>query len=285
MDASSASQQVSNLSVFFIIASIIVCAGALLGFSIWGKRKYRILFSFISMFAGAAGYFTSQLLRGGLLQLGGWAEQLQAYPWLLAAAVALVTAVTAEFTRFVIFMLMKDRRDFPDGLAYGIGHGGTELILGAGLTLVTYYMFASSINSGTWSSIIEGLASEPQTQTLYIQYGQMMVKSAPVDFLVFGLDGLCKVLVQIALSLIVVTGFMMNKKWQYLAVAIIIDMLVSVIYIVPQIFTINQWIAESFVLVLAAAAVWYIAKTGREWSRKDVNKNEQPKLPDQADIP
>jgi uncharacterized membrane protein YhfC len=283
MEASSNIGQVSVLSLAFMLTSIMLCAGALLGLCIWGKRKYRILFSFVSVFAGVAGFFTSLLLRGFLLQIGGWAAQLQAYPWLLAAAVALVTALTAEFTRFVIFTLMKERRDFPDGLAYGIGHGGSELILSAGLTLVMYYMCSSSINSGAWSGFIQSLPQESQAE--YIQLGQICLNSAPVEFLVLGIDGLCKMLVQIALSVVVLTGFITKKKWQHLAAAILIHTIVAFIYLLSQVFAVNPWVVESLVLILAVVAVLYLVRAGRDQSRKDSELDALHEPQGQADIP
>jgi uncharacterized membrane protein YhfC len=280
MDALSDIGQVSTLSIAFITSSLILCAITLVGVCIWGKRNYRVLFSFFSVFAGVAGYFTTLLVLGGL---GSLASQINVNTWVFVIAYALVSALVAELTRFGIFFVMKDRRDFPDGLAFGIGYGGTELILSVGLTLAAYYMFSVSIiNAGNWGSLVQEAAKTSQAEAdYYIQLGQMLVQKAPFEYIVVAVDGLCKLLVQIALSLTVLLGYVKGRKWQYLSVAVMIHMVVAILYVLPQLLPINQWVLESVVLVLAVASVLYIVKTGRKWSFGTTEKDALSKPKEQ----
>ncbi len=90
---------------------------------------------------------------------------LSANPVLLALVTGLFPGVFEETGRLVAFQtVLRKRRNRETSISYGIGHGGFEVILILGLTYIQYIAYAVMINTGTFVTVIDQVASQAPEQ-------------------------------------------------------------------------------------------------------------------------
>ena len=90
---------------------------------------------------------------------------LHANPVLLALVAGLFPGVFEETGRLIAFQtVLRKRRNRETSISYGIGHGGFEVILILGLTYIQYIAYAVMINTGTFGTVIEQVASQAPEQ-------------------------------------------------------------------------------------------------------------------------
>jgi uncharacterized membrane protein YhfC len=270
-------QTVSAASILCMCVSLLICVGVPAGLAIWAKVKYKKAFSFLPLLGGAVAFVLFQIIiRVSILlpwlQSTGWP---QSNPLMYAIFLSITAGLFEEPARFLVFAMMKKKRGFPDGFSYGIGHGGIEAILLVGLTYVNYIVYSVMINSGTWGATLSTLPDVLRGQ--YVLIGQGLVSSASWTYLIGGAERLCTIFIQIALSLVVLKGFQLNKKWLYLAIATILHALIDfpAAAVGLQLIKINGLILEGFVIVVAVISALYILKQARNW-RKSLQLPEVP---------
>jgi uncharacterized membrane protein YhfC len=277
--SSSAPQTVSTLSILFMVVSLLVCFGVPIGLAIWAKVKYRKAFSFLPLLLGAAGFFVFQIIIRvsimlPLIQATPWFKSAITMPvmtWLYAAFLCITAGLFEEPVRFLAYTILKKKRQFPDGLSYGIGHGGIEAIMLVGLTFINNIVYSLMINSGSWDKMLSVLPATYQAQLATVH--QALIMTSPSLFLMGGAERLFTMAIQIALSLVVLKGFMVNKKWLYLVVAIFLHTLIDFPAALAglHIVNINPWVLEGSVFIEAVIATLYIIKQAKDWHR-NLNK-------------
>lgn len=90
---------------------------------------------------------------------------LSANPVLLALVAGLFPGVFEETGRLVAFKtILKKRRNRETSISYGIGHGGFEVTLILGITYIQYIAYAVMINTGTFGTVIDQVASQAPEQ-------------------------------------------------------------------------------------------------------------------------
>lgn len=265
-------ETVSMASILCMSISLLVCFGVPVGLMIWAKVKYKKEFSFLPLLGGALGFFISQILfripvMQYLLPLFGWYKALVKMPWLYVTFLALTAGIVEEFARFIVFAIMKKRRKYPDGLSYGIGHGGIEAILLVGMAFINNIVYSIMINAGGWGKLVSSLPQALQSQ--YVQAGQVLVTADPTTFLLGGAERLFTIVIQIALSMVVLKGFMTNRKWLYLVAAVLLHALVDF----PagafglKLISISPLAMEAIVLAFAVIGLVFIVREARNWQR------------------
>lgn len=270
------SSHVGALSILCLLVSLLICFGVPIGLAIWSKAKYKKAFSFLPMLAGAGAFVVFQIIIRisillPLVQTMAWFRNL---PWLAAAFLCITAGLFEEPARFLMFSLMKKKRQFPDGLSYGIGHGGIEAIVLVGLTLLNYIIYCFMINAGTWEKMISALPAATSSQ--YAQLAQGLVSSSPWSFLVGGVERLFAITVQIALSFFVLKGFIVNRKWTYLALATLLHALVDFSAVGLQILKVNALIIEGVVGIEAVLALLFIVNQAKDWHRSHTPEEGVP---------
>jgi uncharacterized membrane protein YhfC len=141
-------------------------------------------------------------------------------------------------------------------LSYGIGHGGIESILIAGLSMLSAVVSSIIINTGN----IEIITSKLQEEALVAVYNQLsaLVTTAPYMFLVGGIERVMAIAVQLSLSVMVFYAvFGKNKLWLY-PLAIVFHAIVDLPALLFQIGVIkNIFIVEGIILVLAVCVALF----------------------------
>lgn len=129
-----------------LLAGIMICFGIpAAGLVILARRKKGAVKAFLS---GAAAFTVSQLLiripvLQGILPYQAWFVILQMDPWAYGLFLGVTAGLAEETARWVaIRFFLKDKRDMEHGLAFGLGHGGTEAMLITGVNLMAGLVMA-----------------------------------------------------------------------------------------------------------------------------------------------
>jgi len=243
----------------FVSAAVSIGLPAVL-FLVWWK-KYNL--KFIPLIVGAVAF----LLFKGLEQImhlfvltppsGGALISVWANPALFIIYGTLAAGVFEETGRFLAFHLLKRRyHGLGTGLSYGIGHGGIEAIVIAGLAMVNNIIISFMINSGN----IALLGSNPSLLPAI----NALVDEAPIMFLASGFERVMAISVHISLSILVWCSVRVKGKlWMYPA-AIILHAIVNVAPAMYQAHLIsNIWLIELMLIIptaLIAFAAYQVCK-------------------------
>ncbi len=277
-------QTVSPLSIIFMCVTLLICFGVPIGLAIWGKVKYKRAFSFLPLLLGIVGFTLFQIvIRVNILlpmiQTTSWFKESISQPsfqWLYVVFLCVTAGLFEEPVRFAAFAILKKKQQYPNGLSYGIGHGGIEAILLIGLTYVNNLIYSIMINTGAFDPMLSSLpqAYQPQLEAARTA----LISTSPDLFLIGGLERVFTIAIQIALSVLVVRGFMVNRKWIYLVFATLLHAVIDFIPSAMQMFKLNMWLIEGAIAVMAVLALLYIIKQARDW-RKGQTLLQQQTIP------
>ncbi|MCM0648002.1 YhfC family intramembrane metalloprotease [Clostridium swellfunianum] len=187
-----------NVSILFMSLSAAAATILPIGVALYLRSKYQTSWKAVGI--GALIFILFQpVLRFPLLRLlqgtSWYSYNSVVNPWLIAIVLGFSAAVFENIGRFVAFkFLLKGNRQWKNGIAYGIGHGGIEAILLAGIPL---------INSILLSISNPALLNQPSA-----------------IYLVGGLERIFAMTFHVAASLIVLYGVKF-RKYRYLFYAIL----------------------------------------------------------------
>jgi uncharacterized membrane protein YhfC len=211
-----------------------------------------------SVLVGALVFFVSQIvLRIPLLRLLSgtyWFTTLSYNLLLYGLFLAITAGIFEETGRYIGYKtLLKDRLDWKNGVAFGIGHGGIEAILLLGMTYVNNIYYSIAINKGTFDSDI--LPKLPSATASYIR--NALVNTDPHLFLVAGFERVFAMSAHIGFSLVVLYGVKF-KKPIYLLYAILLHGLLNA----PVAFGIqNILIIEGYIFIFALVSLYFTIKS------------------------
>jgi len=119
----------------------------LLAAAIYARRKFKIRFGMVAL--GALAFFLAVNILERMLHFlvlrpaaNGSIALIQQHPWLYALYGVFTAAIFEESARWLVFKWVQKRRELvrSDGLAYGLGHGGMEMLLTGVAILYLYLM-------------------------------------------------------------------------------------------------------------------------------------------------
>jgi uncharacterized membrane protein YhfC len=229
-------------------------------------RRYEKV-SVRPIIVGAAIFLVfSQVLEKGVLayvlEINQATKEWMNNAWLFAGYGALMAGLFEEVGRFLGFkLLLRNHREWKDGLAYGLGHGGFEAILIGTMTVVQYLLFSLWINAGTFDRNVG--AKVPETIATLLKH---LLINTPWYMYDFGiLERAMAFLIQLAISLFILSGIR-NKKRGVLWLAIVLHALVDFPIALYQKQIIPLILVEGLLAIFGGLAVWYIIKT-KDWKR------------------
>jgi uncharacterized membrane protein YhfC len=269
----STSAQVSALSIAFMFVTLIACFGLPVFLAVRAKKKYGSAFSFVPLLVGALAFFIAQIIIRlpiiqGLLPTFGWYQQFMQMQWPYLIFLSFTAALVEEPARYIAFKIMKTRRAYPDGLAYGIGHGGIEAILIVGLSYISNIALSFMINGGSLG---------PLAGVLPASAISALTDTPSYMFLIGGIERVFAIALQIALSLLVLRGFQTGRRMRCLLLAIgihgSVNLLAQACVLLgqsalpgdPQLGSVL--LSEGFLLIVALLSVLYIVKRAKEWKK------------------
>ncbi len=246
---------ISNTSILFMIISLIIAWGLPLGLTIFLWVKQRI--SLLAVLVGALVFFVFQgLIRIPILQTIStmpWYIVMSSNPWLLGFFLAITAGLFEETGRWLAFrFLLRNKLELKNGLALGVGHGGFEAIFLVGLAYINNLVYSLTINNGTFDTTIG-----PALGGYAEQIKNLLIGTPSYLFLMGGLERAMTIAIQIALTLVVYFSVRYRKPALYwLAVAL--HFLLDFPAVVLPSLGLGIWFIEGFVLVCAAASLWFI---------------------------
>ncbi|GAP11421.1 predicted membrane protein [Bellilinea caldifistulae] len=231
-------------------------------------RRYGA--SLLAVGVGVLGFLVPQvMLRIPALQWLGqqpFYQQWAAQPWFLALFLSLTAGLFEETGRWIGFRyLLKNRLQFKNALAYGVGHGGFEAIFLVGLSYVNLILFSVMINNGTFDSVVApqlGLAAE--------QIRTQLISTSSYLYLVGGIERVFAIAVQLGLSVVVFYA-VKNRQARYYWLAVLLHTLVNL----PAVLLASAGVAllwiELWVAVCAGVAVWFVIRSQRQEQQQAVS--------------
>lgn len=215
-------------SIIAMAVSLVVSVGLPIVLCILVYRKTKARIS--GFFIGAAAFVLfarvlEQILHA--LVLGAAGTAITGNIWLYALYGGLAAGIFEETGRYLAMKLcMKKSLNKQNAIMYGVGHGGIEAILLAGLACVNNLVIAVLINSGQAPMLlsVSGVNESVYQQAL----GQLMAVATTPSWLFYmvGLERISAIIFHISASYLVYLAVSRKKPLYYL-LAILVHFLMD----------------------------------------------------------
>ena len=186
--------------------------------AVWLMRKYRARLSTILIGAGTFIVFALVLesIMHQLVLKGPNGPAIMGNTLLFAVYGGLAAGVFEETGRFISmkFLLKKEPSTALPGIAYGIGHGGAEMLILFGITMISNFVVSALINAGL-SGILFAKVPEDAAAQLQAQLNQLQTVGAGA--LLIGLwERISALVLHLGLSMLVWVAVRKGGKWLWL---------------------------------------------------------------------
>lgn len=249
---------VPSLSIIFMTVSVLLSIGFPVALVIWVMNKYRP--GFIPVLFGILVFVVTQVLIrfnliGAFTTSQAGLSFILANPILYIAILSLTAGLFEESGRFLAYkFLMKNKREWRHGIAYGIGHGGIEAVIMVSIPFIANIANSILINQGGLTSSVLPAEAVAQLQVI----APALVNTPSFMFLIGGVERVFAIMLHIALSLMVLYG-VNRKKIGYLFLAMLAHGLVNFIAVYLMQY-VNVFVSEGFILIVAILSTVYVVK-------------------------
>ena len=243
---------------------------AVLGFAVpialawWMVKKYHV--NFRTILIGASIFFVFALILEPILHQivlkGPHGSAIMGNAWYYALYGGLAAGVFEEIGRFLAmqFLLKKEPTEAKTAVAYGVGHGGAEMLFVFGIAMVSNLIISAMINNGQADLVLTSIPAENREQ-VQTQFEQLQALTAGT--LLLGLwERISALILQVGLSIMVWTA--VRKKWLWLfPAAILLHFAVDACAVVLAKSAVSTWAIEVIVfgMSLAVGAIgWMLAR-------------------------
>jgi uncharacterized membrane protein YhfC len=212
--------QVPVLSLIFMFLSALLAIGTPFFLFIVFYKKYKI--PVLPVLAGAVAFVLFALvLEQSVHRYVLTNTPILQKPLLFMLYGTLMAGIFEETARFLSFIILKRKYDgIGLGLSYGIGHGGIEAILLAGMSMINNIILGITINAGSVEKVLADLSDEALVQAN--AQINALVSTGSSLFLVGGLERVFALGIQMSLSVIVFYAvFRRDKRWLYPAAIVL----------------------------------------------------------------
>lgn len=218
-----------------------MAVAALLGIAVpallawWLVRKFHIRWQTILI--GSATFIVFALVLEPILHKvvlqGPYGVQIMANVWYYALYGGLAAGLFEETGRFLSmkFLMRREPGTALPGVGYGIGHGGVEMLIIFGITMISNLVVAAMINSGQADLLT---AKVPEEQLSQVQAQFDALKGLSPGSIAIGLwERISALVLQLGLSLMVWTAVRRGGKWLWLfPAAILLHALVDAVAVI-----------------------------------------------------
>jgi len=254
--------QVPSLSIAFMIVSAIISIGLPIALFIFSYKKYNA--KIFPLIFGMAGFIIFALILEQAIHslvLGNF--QLKDIPPAYILYGIFMAGIFEETARFISFKILKKKcTGIETAISYGIGHGGAEAIIIAGLSLIYAVIFSITLNTGNVETItgkLQGGALE-QTNNLIIT----LTTTPSYTFLLGGFERIFAMCMQMSCSVIVFYSVYGTKKLWLYPLAILLHAIIDIPAAAMQVGLIKNVLVVEFIAFLSAIALIIIAKYTHE---------------------
>lgn len=205
--------------------------------SLYLVRKHKAKFSTILIGAGTFILFAlvlESIMHQIVLKGPGGSAIMNNTLW-FALYGGLAAGIFEETGRFLAmkFLMKKEPATVIPGVAYGAGHGGIEMLILFGLTMISNLVMALMVNSGQADALVSQ-APESAAALLQTQLNSLQTTTAGSWFI--GLwERISAIILQISLSVLVWAAVRKGGKWLWLfPAAILLHALVDALAVLLQ---------------------------------------------------
>ncbi len=221
----------------------------------WMVRKYDVKVRTILIGAGVFVLFALVLetILHQVVLKGSIGPTITGNVWYYALYGGLAAGIFEETGRFLAmkFLLKDEPSGAKTAVAYGIGHGGIEMLIIFGFSMVSNLVIASMINLGQADTILSSLPAEAQAQ-MQGTFAQFET-STPGTFLTGVWERTSAIILQVGLSVFVWTAVRKGGKWLWLfPAAILIHFLVDASAVLLM-DSVSMAVLETIVCAMAVA--------------------------------
>ncbi|MDD4074775.1 MAG: YhfC family glutamic-type intramembrane protease [Eubacteriales bacterium] len=271
---------VSTAKIAGMLTSALLSIGVpILLLILWRKRTHA---PWVAALCGSAIFIVFVFVlesichRFVLFGTGALPTFMNAHPWVYATYGALAAGVFEETGRFVAFKWLLKKHDGKEtSVMYGIGHGGIESIILAGVTAIANLAFVFSLNAMGADAMLASAGAQAATVQASID---TLINTSAGMFFVSGIERMTAIALHISLSVLV---FMAVKRKRFILypVAILLHAGVDFFAVLYQ-----QGIITSIALIeiLIAAVTAVIALYAVRLYQKDVQPQEENPAPEEA---
>lgn len=190
----------------------------------WLVKKYKVNLSTILI--GAATFVVFALLLESIMHnivlKGPRGEAIRGNTWYYALYGGLAAGLFEEVGRFLSmkFLMVKEPTKLNPAVAYGVGHGGVEMLFVFGIGMFSTLMMAFMINNGQIDTVMAQVPAEAKDQ-LQAQITQVTTASAP-SYLLGLWERFSALILQISISVMMWVGVRKGGKWLWMLPAMIL---------------------------------------------------------------
>ena len=209
---------------------VMIVINLILGFAIplclawWIVKKHNARLS--TVLIGAATFIVFALVLESIVHQivlkGSHGAAIQNNTLYLAIYGGLMAGLFEETGRFLSmkYLLKKEPTTVKPALAYGIGHGGVEMILLFGFTMISSLVMAAMVNAGQTDTLLGQVPAEAQGQ---IQATISQLTDSGVGDWLMGLwERISALILHLSLSILVWAAVRKGGKWLWLFPAAIL---------------------------------------------------------------
>ena len=213
---------VGTLVMLALCALVGIAAPVALAWYLVKKHHARLT----TILVGAGVFFVFALLLEPLLHQvvlkGPNGAAITGNIWYYALYGGLAAGIFEETGRFLgmKFLLKKEPNGALPAVAYGTGHGGMEILMIFGVTMISNLAISLMINAGQADTILAAVPAETQGQ-VEAQFAQLQGLNAGELLLGFW-ERISALILQLGLSVIVWTAIRKGGKWLWLFPAAIL---------------------------------------------------------------
>ena len=190
----------------------------------WMIKKYKVRLSTILI--GAATFIVFALVLEALVHkivLGGsMGATIQGKTLYYALYGGLMAGLFEETGRFLSmkFLMKKEPTTVLPGLAYGAGHGGVEMLIVFGISMISNVVMSVMINAGQLETIVSQTPAEAQEQ---VRAAAAQLAELRAGGLLLGLwERISALILHFSLSVLVWAAVRKGGKWLWLFPAAIL---------------------------------------------------------------
>jgi uncharacterized membrane protein YhfC len=231
------------------------------------KRKEKI--SFKPVLIGMLIFFVFTQILEKLLHLFVIGTNLIPNPIAFSIYGALAAGIFEEGGRYFAFKtLLKDRREWKDGMAYGIGHAGIEAILVGVLMNVQFIVYSNLINKGIFDTELGSKIPASQLGQLQ-QLKEMLIQAPASNFAIGIFERIFAFGVQMALTMVVLYAIRYRKNI-YIFIAILLHALMDFPAALYQMKITSMYVPEGFIFICFVVAIIFLFRTKKIFDKEAV---------------
>ena len=241
-----------------VIITMLTLFAVLIAAVWYARKKYKINFAVLGL--GAVAFFASSQVLEKIVHLlvlhpqkDGTVPLISENPLLYVIYGISMAAIFEETARLIFFKWLEKKRTLEDSdaLAYGLGHGGLELIYIGIASLLNLFILFSAVESQN-SAIMQLLPESTLTTINNLAAWQIYL---------LGLERILALLLQVGLTFWVYQA-VRQKKWIYLVAAYGLHALFDLAPSLSQVgWLSNPLLVEVILFVELLAFVWLTKST------------------------